>query len=85
MTKKEFLQTCWIPHTKRLPPDTQELVVAWNYKKECPWVVESQILRKHAKEWVQNPTCFDSSHNIALFTSHWMKLPGPANDKANQD
>ena len=85
MTKKEFLQSCWVPYTKRLPPDTDEIVIAWNYKWRCPWVMESRILRRHAKEWVQDTTCFDDSHNIALFTSHWMKLPGPTNDKANQD
>ena len=85
MTKKEFLQSCWVPYTKRLPPDTDEIVIAWNYKQKAPWPAVSFVLRKDAEQLIEDPKHFDGSHNIALFTSHWMKLPGPANDKANQD
>lgn len=77
MTKKEFLQNMWIPYTKRFPPDTEELILTWNYKLHKPWVSQADAARSTAKKLVKDPRCFDNSQNIALFSSHWMYIPGP--------
>lgn len=79
MNKTELLKKCWISHTKRLPPDTEETIIVWNYELERPWPIISFIARRDAKRWVRDPKYCEGQKNAALLHSHWIKLPDPHN------
>lgn len=93
MTKNDLLRKCWIPYTKRLPPDEDVYIVAWNYDSQTPIVGLARIIRAKISQIQRNPDLLKQweqagktsvADKIALGgykTSYWMYLPGPKGER----
>lgn len=76
-SRLELLCSAWISIEKRLPPDTDELILVWNYELNRPWVMVARVARQDAARLVADPAAFDALVNVALFISHWTRFHGP--------
>lgn len=77
MTKKEFLQSCWVSIEDRLPPaDNNKRVLVWLRLSGEPWIhlagqVRAHVLAYRAGE-LPNPDLVPAS-----IITHWMDVPEP--------
>lgn len=74
MNKRELLQSTWVPITKRMPPDSDELILVWNwvYKEPAVWLAHQA--RQHARIEIEE-TGDDLSWDRRI--SHWCKIYPP--------
>ncbi len=79
MKKSELLKGLWVPIRKRLPPETNQIVLCWNWKTNTVHEWEAFIARSHAKvelgisDFDEAPDSLSWDRRI----SHWTHFTGP--------
>lgn len=70
-TRIELLQDCWIPISRRLPPDDYQEIVCWAYMIETYIIFPGYVARKMAEIELGTRMGIDEISRDRKI-SHWM-------------
>ena len=77
MTKQEWLQKCWIPLDKRLPPE-EKWIAIWNPELGHPMIGYSTILLVQIRQRKKKDfPLHKQEKGTGYWATHWMFLPSP--------
>lgn len=76
-SKKDRLQEAWVPISKRLPPDTDEEILCWNYWQGKGITMTAWVARLAAEYLLEHEGDKEMSISWDRRISHWMPVYEP--------
>jgi len=78
-TRREIFKSLWIPYTKRMPPNTEEKVLCWNYKLGQAIIVPGVIINAQINQLANEYISLDDLEHYytGYFTEAWMRIYEP--------